>query len=366
MKHWYSMAVNTAEPTVAEVHIIDFIGSWDDDWFARNFGYEMGVTARAFIEELAKLPAAVKTINVHINSPGGDVQGGINIANALREQQASKGRTVETFVDGIAASIASVIAMAGSKVHIADNALMMVHNPYCITVGNAAEMRKVADILDTMRGQIINTYKWHSALEPEALAALMDAETWLDADAAIANGLATDKIEGLKAAASIDAKAMATLKVPEQFAARVKDLVKVAPAPVDPPKAAAAADVLRICREGECLELAETLLAANATLPDVQARVAAEKTTRTAATTRATQISTLCATNKLPNLAKGYIAGAMSIDAVKEHLLEITAKVAGPEIDGSLEPDKGVPGKKAINRTEIFNRFNKPTAAFGG
>src|SRR5262249_31261956 len=152
-RQWFNIATSDETPTVADIHIIDYIGGWDDDWLARNWGYEMGVTAKQFVEDLAAIPAGVATLKVHINSPGGDVQAGINIANALREQQVSKGRTVETFVDGIAASIASAIAMAGSKVHMADNALLMVHNPWSLAIGNAGEMRKVADILDTMRNQ---------------------------------------------------------------------------------------------------------------------------------------------------------------------------------------------------------------------
>src|SRR5688500_3592917 len=99
MKSWFRFQNLAANPAVAEIHILDLIGGWDEDWIARNYGYDMGVTARAFVEQLAALADTVTTIHVHINSPGGDVQGGINIANALREQQTSKGRTVETFVD---------------------------------------------------------------------------------------------------------------------------------------------------------------------------------------------------------------------------------------------------------------------------
>lgn len=338
---WFRFENKADDPTVATIHIQDVIGSWDDDWIARNWGYDMGVTARQFVEQLAALDSAVTAIHVHINSPGGDVQAGVNIANALREQQVSKGRSVETFVDGIAASIASVIAMAGSKVHVADNALVMVHNPYSIALGNASDMRKTADVLDAIRGQIVNTYKWHSSLSSEDLIALMDAETWMDADQAIANGFATDKVEGLKAAASIDARVMATLKVPEQFKARVAAFMQVPETPAPKPQPAAATDVLRLCKEGGCLDLAEALLTDGATLEQVQARVASTKNARAAATARATEITALCQTAKLPALAAGYIAGAMSLADVRTHLTTITALLDHVEIDGTLKPEGG-------------------------
>jgi ATP-dependent Clp protease protease subunit len=115
--------------------------------------------------------------------------------------------------------------MAGSKIHIADNALVMVHHPYTISVGNAAEMRKMADTLDQIAEAIIATYRWHSELSEDEIRQLMDAETWMDADTAIANGFATEKVEGLQVAASIDARAMAKFKVPAEFKARVDALL---------------------------------------------------------------------------------------------------------------------------------------------
>lgn len=350
---WYRIQNAADNPSVAEIHITDVIGSWDDDWLARNFGYDMGVTARSFIEELARLPGTVNTIHLHINSPGGDVQGGVNIANALREQQLSKGRTVETFIDGIAASIASVIAMAGSKVHIGDNALVMVHNPWGLAVGNAAEMRKTADVLDTMRAQIVATYQWHSELTDEALNALMDAETWMDADEAIANGFATDKVEGLKAAASIDPRFAGKLSVPEKFKARVDALLAPTPEPpADAPEPASALDVIRLCREAGCSDLAEGLVQAQAPLTEVQAKLAEAKESREKARaadakrqaeekTRADGIKAVCAKAKADALADGYIAGAMSVEAVKAHLVTITAMRHEGEIDGGLDPDAG-------------------------
>lgn len=308
-----------------------------------------GVTAGDFVRELAGIRTG--TIDLHINSPGGDVFGALNIANALRDQQVSKQRTVVTICDGLAASAASIILMAGSTVRIADNALVMIHNPWTIAIGDVSDMEKVVTELKTVRNTIIATYKWHSSLDDEALGTLMDAETWMDASEALANGFATEQVEGLKATASLNPKAMAQLKIPDKFRARAEALVaKPAPAPV----AASPVEVVRLCRESGVQDLAEDLLTAGATTDQVTARIATEQTARAAAATRATEITGLCAKAKLPELAAGYIKGAMAIDDVRTHLTTVTAKLDHVEIDGGLDPDRGAQGqgswKKAFAR----------------
>lgn len=359
MKSWYRFENQTADASVAEIHIIDFIGSWDDDWIARNWGYDMGVTAKSFLEELAKLPATVNTLRVHINSPGGDVQAGVNIANALREQQTSKGRTVETYIDGMAASIASVIAMAGSKVVMADNALMMVHNPWSYAIGEAKEMRKVADILDTIRGQIIATYAWHSPLSADDVIALMDAETWMDAATAIEKGFATDKVEGLKVAASISPVGVAKLKVPEQYKARVDALVTPKPAETPKPQAATAEQVLAECPS---VAVARELLAAGATLDQVKSRVAADKLAADAEASRTTEIRALCDRGHVPELADSYIAGRMPVDQVKAQVLVINAKLDKKvEVDGSILPNGNTNPAAASALTDAYAKLNQPS-----
>ncbi len=337
-RQWYRFSNQASNPAVAEIYILDAIGSWDDDWFARNFGLDMGITARQFVEDLAALPSTVNTIHVHINSPGGDIQAGINITNALRQQQIAKGRTVETFVDGIAASIASVIAMAGSVVHMADNALMMLHDPYCGMIGNAGELRQQADVLDTMRDQIVATYRWHSDKPAEDLIAMMAAESWLNAEEAIAAGLATDVVTGLRAAASISRAASGALKVPEKYSARVLAFLAPAPATRTP---AGAQDVLRICRVGEVLDLAESLIGEGLTLEEAQARVDTAKASRTASAERETVIRAAFASANLADLADGYVASGMPLATVKAHLVTLTARLHAGEIESNLPPSHG-------------------------
>lgn len=351
---WYRFVNAAADPTVVELVIFSDIGtSWYDD---------DAVSAKQFMADLQALPATIKTILVRVNSLGGDVYDAVAIANALRDQSRSKGRTVHTIVEGIAASAASIVIMAGETIQIADNGLIMVHEPWTIEMGNAAVMRKTADMLDRVRDtSIVVTYQWHSTLTAEAIVALMAAETWMNADEAIANGFATEKIEGLKAAASLDRRALAKLTVPEPYRARVDALLAPPPAPPPPaPVAAAATEVLRLCREGDVLDLAEGLITGAATLDDARAAITTARTTRTQAATRATEIRALCTAAKQPELADGYIAGAMTADAVRAHLTVITAKLDAIEIDGSLLPDRGAPGAKTINTAAIYAARNRP------
>ena len=118
----------------------------------------------------------VSKINVHINSGGGSVFGGIAIYNILKRHDAE----ITVYVEGLAASIASVIAMAGDKIIIPANAQMMIHKPSSITWGNADDMRKEADVLDGCQKVILNTYMQHAkeGVTPEQINALIDAETW--------------------------------------------------------------------------------------------------------------------------------------------------------------------------------------------
>lgn len=357
-RQWFRFSNNASDATVAEIHIVDIIGDWIDEIINDFWGIKATLTAKAFLEQLSKLDASVKTIRVHINSPGGDVFAALNIANALRDQQQTKGRTVETIIDGLAASAASVIAMAGSVVRMSDNALMMVHNPWSVAVGNAGEMRKAADTLDTVRDTLVATYQWHSTLDADAIKALLDAETWMDASQALEHGFATDVLVGLQAAATIDRGTIKALTVPEQFRARV-DAFLVPP----PPGPAAALDVVRVCNAAGCPELVEDLLANSSTLEQVNARVATAKSAKAAAATRETEIRALCARAKFPQLAAGYIRGGMSADAVREHLTTVQAAAGdSTTIDGGLRPDAGVTKKADLNAQEIYAARNQPSA----
>lgn len=126
-----------------------------------------------------------KDLNVYVNSGGGSVFAGLAIYNMLK-RHAAKAK-VKVYVDGLAASIAFIIAFAGSEPpEIPTNAFLMIHNPWGTCEGNAAEMRKMADDLDQVRTGMLNVYEEHlkEGVTIEQIAALMDAETWLNGEQA--------------------------------------------------------------------------------------------------------------------------------------------------------------------------------------
>lgn len=371
VRSWYRISCAGAEadgtqkaPVDADVYIYDQIG--------RSFSNDDAVTAKDFIAELAALPESVVTARVRINSLGGDPFEAIAITNGLREWANKAGRRVETQIDGIAASAASIVIMAGSKIRIADNAMVMIHNPYTIVIGDAEAMQKAAEALAVIKQTIIATYRWHSKLSQEVLSQLMNEETWLSADDAIENGFATEKVEGLKVAASLDRRALAQLNIPDKFRPRVEALISTNPAGVTAPpvpappavlSAADATEVLRLCEEAGCMDLARSFVAAATPLEQVTVKLDGEKRTRAAAQARIGHIRTLCTTSKVSALADGYISSGMTVDDVKAHLTAITAYIDHVEIDGSFVPDgaagdAGYRPKAALDVHQLYAERN--------
>jgi len=168
--------------TEAEISIYDQIGGW-------------GVTANDFIAQLKEL-GDVSTINLRIASGGGSIVEGNTIFNALKRHEAK----VITHIDSLAASMASVIAMAGDEIHMAANALLMIHNPWTMSMGGAEQLRKDADLLDKMEANIRTSYA-RSTLSAEELDAAMEAETYYTAEEAKEFGF-IDEIDGANLAAA--------------------------------------------------------------------------------------------------------------------------------------------------------------------
>jgi len=153
---------------------------------------EIGIDVDAqFIR--AAIEDAQDGIDLRINSGGGEVFEGQAIYSLLNQYKTNTGNTVRVFIDSLAASIASVIAMAGDEILIAENALFMVHNPWTWGGGTSKELRDTADVLDKVRDTLITVYDRRTNLGREEIGNLMDAETWLDASEAIDYGFA-DKI----------------------------------------------------------------------------------------------------------------------------------------------------------------------------
>lgn len=156
-------------------------------------------SAPSFKDALKELKD-VKQITVNINSGGGDVFSGVAIHNMLKSHKAH----VTVKIDGLAASIASVIAMAGDKVIIPRNAMLMIHNAWTFAVGNASDLRKQAEDLEKINSVVINSYlDKNPDIDEDKLRSLMDDETWLTAQEAKDLGLVDVIAEPNKAAANI-------------------------------------------------------------------------------------------------------------------------------------------------------------------
>jgi ATP-dependent protease ClpP protease subunit len=188
--------------TTGEVYLYQDIGPADMG----------GIDAKTFVDALAGVKDA-STLNVHINSAGGSVFEGVAIYNALHT---FKG-TVNIFIDGLAASIASVIAMAGTTITMAPEAQMMVHLPYAIAAGNAKNLRAMADLLDRSETSLTSIYCKRTGLATAEVQAMLAAETWLNAKEAVAKGFATaiagEPTPVAKAPSKIMAAHAATAKV---------------------------------------------------------------------------------------------------------------------------------------------------------
>lgn len=190
---WYNMAAKGESE--AEISIYGPIGGFD-------------INAKDFAEDLKGIEA--DTIHLRVDSPGGSVTDGISILNALQRHPAK----VITHIDSLAASMGSVVAMAGNEIRMANNALIMIHEPWTVAMGNADELRKNADTLEKMSGNILQAYS-RSQYTPEEVADLMKSETWMTAQEALDAGFVDYIDDGMKAVASIvDAANSAELQVP--------------------------------------------------------------------------------------------------------------------------------------------------------
>ncbi len=183
MNSWYTIR---AQATGAEVVIYDEIGAY-------------GVSAKGFLAELGALPDGTP-MALRLNSPGGSVFDAVAIYNAIKRHSG----TVTVWIDGIAASAASYIAMAGDEVVMPENAFLMIHDPAGMVMGTATDMRAMAEALDKIKGSLLQGYAAKSGRPQEEIAPLMSAETWLDAKDALDLGFADRIAEPVRIAARFD------------------------------------------------------------------------------------------------------------------------------------------------------------------
>ena len=167
-------------------------GDVGDGWWSEN-------SSKGFVSDVKGL-GDIDELSIRINSIGGDVFAGMAIYHFLKGHKARK--TVH--VDGIAASIASVVAMAGDRIVCPSNATMMIHNPWGASIGDGDEMRRTAEVLDMLRGQIAEVYSSRTGLEAGEVLELMDAETWMTGTEAVERGFADEESAPVMVAASVD------------------------------------------------------------------------------------------------------------------------------------------------------------------
>lgn len=183
---WFSMKAQTDDN--ADIYIYDEIGFY-------------GVTAKQFVSDLQAL-GEIKHINLHINSPGGSIFEGIAIFNALKYHSAS----ITVHIDGVAASMASVIAMVGNPVIMPANSFMMIHKPWAVAGGDADDMRDFAELLDKTEAVLIPAYAAKTGLTREVIAGMLKEETWMDGSQCVSLGFADQLIPAVQTMARIDSK----------------------------------------------------------------------------------------------------------------------------------------------------------------
>jgi ATP-dependent protease ClpP protease subunit len=168
------------------------------------WSYDGGITTEMIAQQI-EAAGNFSKILLRINSPGGDVFDGVAIYNLIRAQK----KPVQVCIDGIAASAASIIAMAGDDIVMGPNAMMMIHNAWSSCQGYASDMRKRADALDKISGAIAQTYVSRTKKTLDAVTLLMEAETWMTAQDCLAEGFATAIVAEADDARETNALAMA-------------------------------------------------------------------------------------------------------------------------------------------------------------
>ncbi|MEG2937995.1 MAG: Clp protease ClpP [Vagococcus sp.] len=213
-KFWNMVILPNAE---AEISILGEVVPTGWEW-------EGDTSAHSFKKDLDKL-GDIETINLHINSPGGSVFEGVAIGSMLKQHKAK----VNVYVDGLAASIASVIAMSGDAIFMPKNAMMMVHNPWNVMAGNAKDFRKAADDLDKIGSSMKESYlmKAGEKLPGHMLDNLLDNETWLSAHEAFNYGLCDEILDENTVAASVSDDLFAKYRnVPKSLSLKKEEIPK--------------------------------------------------------------------------------------------------------------------------------------------
>ncbi|NBB09548.1 head maturation protease, ClpP-related [Pseudomonas sp. SLFW] len=320
-KSWYFLqASGEAERRTIEVYVYGEIGGW-------------GITANQFVQDLRGMDDGVSPIVVAFNSGGGDLFDGLAMHNALsRLGERCTGR-----VDALAASAASVAVCGAHRVVIAANAMLMIHNPWTYTSGDADDFRRVADVLDQTLEAIIAAYKAKAPNVDDAeLRRLVNAETWLTATEAVELGLADEIGGGIEVKACVGQGAV--LHRYRHAPQALMDLIDGAEEPVaetepqpQPPAQVSTAKLALMITQG-CAEAGIS----NLIEPLINSTQLADEPVVQAALTRAKAVRDLCVAARLPELTEGFVRDGLDTVAVRARLFDTLTGSGGFEIDNSL------------------------------
>jgi len=333
MKNWYSIcALNDG----AEISIYDEIGAY-------------GVSAKAFLADLGKLPDA-DPLTLRLNSPGGSVFDAVAIYNALQRHAGP----VTVSIDGIAASAASYIAMAGDEIIMPENAFLMIHDPSGLVMGTAVDMRAMAGALEKIGASLVKGYAAKSGKAEKDIAKLMAKETWLDAAEAVDMGLADTMSAPVKMAASFDVSQFQN--TPPEIVEAVKPVAKpVVPVAVPEPKTVAVAKAEPVANlKSDAVPVAKSdpaaLLAESHPVPYPTA-------IRSEAMTYAKTVVDLCRLAGQPQMAAGFLEAETSLEDIRKSLIDARAKD-----DPDISSNHPQPGKHSDARPwadVIANTFKR-------
>ncbi|WP_455917185.1 head maturation protease, ClpP-related [Pseudomonas cerasi] len=344
-KSWYTFqASGEAEQQTIEVFVYGEIGTW-------------GVSANQFVQDLRAMDDGASPVIVAFNSIGGDLFDGLAIHNALsRLGDRCTGR-----IDALAASAASVAVCGAHRVVIAANAMLMIHNPYTFTGGDAEDFRRVADVLDQTLEAIIAAYKSKAPdIDEVELRRMVNAETWLTANEAVALGLADEVGDGLKVKACLGQGSVLQRfqNAPAELLAQLDEEPEVElPETVDTPTpvldaAGLALMVTKGCAAAGISNLVDPILAAT--------KLESESVIQ-AALTNAKALHGLCVAARLPELTGEFIAAGLDEAAVRARLFDkLVSSGGGFEINNSLplddDPAPTIKAKQVDTQTIWANR----------
>ena len=324
----------------AELLLYDVIG----------FGWDIDITALSIAKELNAM-GEIDVIDVRINSPGGNVFHGLAIYNLLKDHKAE----VHVYVDGLAGSIASVIAMAGDKITAAENAMIMIHNPAIHAQGEEKDLLRAIDQLRAARASILGIYTARTKLDAKKISDWLDAETYFGAPDALKEGFITHVSPNKAIAANFDASAITNLLTPKYRAAIAA--LGIAPTPKEEPpvkteaeiKAEADAKAAADKVAADAKAAADAKVAADAKAAADAKEAAAKGSDDLIAQARADEqqrireIMALCDQAGMSAKAKAFIDGNKSLADVRAELLTAMCAERAPSGDAGERGNGGDP-----------------------